>query len=167
MLKQTALNAAHRAMGAKMVDFSGWDMPLHYGSQIEEHHQVRRDAGMFDVSHMLAIDVEGALAREFLRRLLANNIDRLQIPGKAMYSCLLNEQGGVLDDLIVYYLREDWYRIVVTLRLATRIWPGWSNSAMHSPRASRLHRDGIARSSRCKGRMHAKKSGKPCRRFGG
>ena len=113
MLKQTALNAAHRAMGAKMVDFSGWDMPLHYGSQIEEHHQVRRDAGMFDVSHMLAIDIEGALAREFLRRLLANNVDRLQIPGKAMYSCLLNEQGGVLDDLIVYYLREDWYRIVV------------------------------------------------------
>ena len=113
MLKQTALNAAHRAMGAKMVDFSGWDMPLHYGSQIEEHHFVRRDAGMFDVSHMLAIDVEGALAREFLRHLLANNVDRLQIPGKAMYSCLLNEQGGVLDDLIVYYLREDWFRIVV------------------------------------------------------
>ncbi len=113
MLKQTTLNAAHRAMGAKMVDFSGWDMPVNYGSQIEEHHQVRRDAGMFDVSHMLAIDIEGVLAREFLRRLLANNIDRLQIPGKAMYSCLLNEQAGVLDDLIVYYLREDWFRIVV------------------------------------------------------
>ena len=113
MLKQTALNAAHRALGAKMVDFSGWDMPLHYGSQIEEHHQVRRDAGMFDVSHMLAIDIEGPPARDFLRRLLANNTDRLQIPGKAMYSCLLNEQGGVLDDLIVYYMREDWFRVVV------------------------------------------------------
>lgn len=113
MLKQTILNAAHRAMGAKMVDFSGWDMPLHYGSQVEEHHAVRRDAGMFDVSHMLVIDVEGTEARGFLRSLLANNIDRLQIPGKAMYSCLLNTQGGVLDDLIVYYLREDWFRIVV------------------------------------------------------
>lgn len=113
MLKQTALNAAHRAMGAKMVDFSGWDMPIHYGSQIEEHHQVRRDAGMFDVSHMLAIDLEGPLAREFLGHLLANNVSRLQIPGKAMYSCMLNQQGGVLDDLIVYYLREDWFRIVV------------------------------------------------------
>jgi len=113
MLKHTALNAAHRALGAKMVDFSGWDMPLHYGSQIEEHHQVRRDAGMFDVSHMLAIDIEGPQARDFLRRLLANNTDRLQIPGKAMYSCLLNEQGGVLDDLIVYYMREDWFRVVV------------------------------------------------------
>ncbi len=113
MLKQTALNAAHRAMGAKMVDFSGWDMPIHYGSQIEEHHQVRRDAGMFDVSHMLAIDLEGPLAREFLSHLLANNVSRLQMPGKAMYSCMLNQQGGVLDDLIVYYLREDWFRIVV------------------------------------------------------
>jgi len=113
MLKQTALNAAHRALGAKMVDFSGWDMPLHYGSQIEEHHQVRRDAGMFDVSHMLTIDIEGPPARDFLRLLLANNIDRLQIPGKAMYSCMLDTRGGVLDDLIVYYLREDWFRVVV------------------------------------------------------
>lgn len=113
MLKNTALNAAHRAMGAKMVDFSGWDMPIHYGSQIEEHHQVRRAAGMFDVSHMLAIDVEGQLARSFLSQLLANNISRLQVPGKAMYSCMLNAQGGVLDDLIVYFLREDWFRIVV------------------------------------------------------
>lgn len=113
MLKTTALNAAHRAMGAKMVDFSGWDMPLHYGSQIEEHHKVRRDAGMFDVSHMLAIDFRGDGTRDYLRRLLANNVDRLQIPGKAMYSCMLNEQGGVLDDLIVYFMREDWFRIVV------------------------------------------------------
>jgi aminomethyltransferase len=113
MLKTTALNAAHRAMGAKMVDFSGWDMPLHYGSQIDEHHKVRRDAGMFDVSHMLAIDFLGDGTRDYLRRLLANNVDRLQIPGKAMYSCMLNEQGGVLDDLIVYFMREDWFRIVV------------------------------------------------------
>ena len=113
MLKTTALNAAHRAMGAKMVDFSGWDMPVHYGSQIEEHHKVRRDAGMFDVSHMLALDFRGEGARDYLRRLLANNVDRLQIPGKAMYSCMLSEQGGVIDDLIVYFMREDWFRIVV------------------------------------------------------
>ena len=96
-----------------MVDFSGWEMPIHYGSQIEEHHCVRRAAGMFDVSHMLAIDITGVLAREFLSHLLANNVSRLQIPGKAMYSCMLNQQGGVLDDLIVYYLREDWFRMVV------------------------------------------------------
>jgi aminomethyltransferase len=113
MLKTTALSAVHRAMGAKMVDFSGWDMPVNYGSQIEEHHKVRRDAGMFDVSHMLAIDFLGDGVRDFLRRLLANNVDRLQIPGKAMYSCMLNEQGGVIDDLIVYFMREDWFRVVV------------------------------------------------------
>lgn len=113
MLKQTALSDTHRAMGAKMVDFSGWDMPVNYGSQIEEHHQVRRDAGMFDVSHMLAIDMTGNGVRDYLRRLLANNVDRLQLPGKAMYSCLLKESGGVIDDLIVYYMRDDWFRIVV------------------------------------------------------
>ncbi len=120
MLKQTALNARHRALGGKMVDFAGWEMPLHYGSQIEEHHRVRRDAGMFDVSHMLAIDLTGAGARAFLRRLLANNVDRLQLPGKAMYSCMLRPDGGVLDDLIVYYLREDWFRIVVNAATAEK-----------------------------------------------
>ena len=120
MLKQTALNATHRAAGAKMVDFGGWDMPLHYGSQIEEHHAVRRDAGMFDVSHMLAVDVEGAGAREFLRYALANNVDKLAVAGKALYSCLLRPDGGVLDDLIVYFLREDWFRIVVNASTADK-----------------------------------------------
>ena len=113
MLKTTTLNAAHRTLGAKMVNFAGWEMPLAYGSQIEEHHRVRRDVGMFDVSHMLVIDLEGEGSRAFLRWLLANNVDRLQLPGKAMYSCMLNEQGGVLDDLIVYFMAEDWFRVVV------------------------------------------------------
>ena len=90
MLRQTPLNAVHRAAGAKMVDFGGWDMPLNYGSQIDEHHAVRRDAGMFDVSHMLAVDLSGADARAFLRYALANNVDKLPLPGKALYSCLLN-----------------------------------------------------------------------------
>ena len=89
MLKQTPLNAVHRAAGAKMVDFGGWDMPVNYGSQIEEHHAVRRDAGMFDVSHMLAVDLRGAGARDFLRYALANNVDKLKARGKALYSCLL------------------------------------------------------------------------------
>jgi aminomethyltransferase len=113
MTKQTVLNATHRAAGAKMVDFGGWDMPLHYGSQIEEHHAVRRDAGMFDVSHMTVVDLHGARCREFLRHLLANNIDKLKQPGKALYSCMLNERGGVIDDLISYYLAEDDFRMVV------------------------------------------------------
>jgi aminomethyltransferase len=96
-----------------MVDFGGWDMPVHYGSQIDEHHAVRTDAGMFDVSHMRVVDLEGALARDFLRYALANNVDKLKAPGKALYSCLLTPDGTVIDDLIVYFLREDFFRIVV------------------------------------------------------
>lgn len=113
MTKQTILNATHRAAGAKMVDFGGWDMPLNYGSQIEEHHAVRRDAGMFDVSHMTVVDLRGARCREFLGHLLANDIGKLKKPGKALYSCMLNQQGGVIDDLITYFLAEDWFRMVV------------------------------------------------------
>ena len=113
MSKQTVLNAAHRALGAKMVDFGGWDMPINYGSQIEEHHQVRRDAGMFDVSHMTVLDMKGAQARPFLRKLIANSVDKLSKPGKALYSCMLTEDGGVIDDLIVYYMAEDFFRTVV------------------------------------------------------
>src|SRR5581483_6613693 len=104
MTQKTVLNALHRELGARMVDFGGWDMPINYGSQIEEHHAVRRDAGMFDVSHMTVVDLHGARARAFLRHLLANSIDKLKVQGKALYTCMLNEQGGVIDDLIVYLL---------------------------------------------------------------
>jgi aminomethyltransferase len=113
MRHTTVLNAVHREMGAKMVDFGGWDMPLHYGSQISEHHAVRRDAGMFDVSHMRVVDIGGTDARVWLRRLLANNVDKLTTPGRALYSCMLNEQGGVIDDLIVYLQPGDQFRMVV------------------------------------------------------
>ncbi|MBK7356697.1 glycine cleavage system aminomethyltransferase GcvT [Propionivibrio sp.] len=113
MPQKTVLNEVHRQLGAKMVDFGGWDMPLHYGSQIEEHHAVRRDCGMFDVSHMCALDVAGPDARPFLRRLIANNVDKLKQPGKALYSAMLNESGGVIDDLIVYFINEAHYRVVV------------------------------------------------------
>ncbi len=120
VLKQTPLNAVHRAAGAKMVDFGGWDMPVVYGSQIEEHHAVRRDAGMFDVSHMLPVDLTGRDARAFLRYALANNVDKLAQKGKALYSCLLRPEGGVLDDLIVYFMREDWFRLVVNAATADK-----------------------------------------------
>ncbi|MFP7722126.1 glycine cleavage system aminomethyltransferase GcvT [Lysobacter sp. A3-1-A15] len=113
MTRKTILNESHRALGAKMVDFGGWDMPIHYGSQIEEHHQVRRDAGMFDVSHMTVVDLEGNRVREFLRRLLANSVDKLKKPGKALYTCMLNESGGIIDDLIVYFVGESSFRLVV------------------------------------------------------
>jgi aminomethyltransferase len=89
-LQHTPLNAIHRSLGARMVDFGGWDMPVNYGSQIEEHHAVRQDAGVFDVSHMCVVDLTGARVRDFLRGLLANNVDKLQTPGKALYSCMLN-----------------------------------------------------------------------------
>jgi len=113
MPKSTILNATHRARGARMVDFGGWDMPLNYGSQIDEHHRVRRDAGMFDVSHMTVVDLRGAEARPFLRRLIANSVDKLKLPGKALYACMLTPEGGVIDDLIVYFMAEDWFRVVV------------------------------------------------------
>jgi len=113
MTEKTVLNDIHRASGARMVDFGGWDMPINYGSQIEEHHAVRRDAGMFDVSHMTVIDLHGPRTREFLRRLLANSVDKLKVQGKALYSCMLNEQGGVIDDLIVYFFDEAHFRLVV------------------------------------------------------
>ncbi|BBL33810.1 aminomethyltransferase [Nitrosomonas stercoris] len=120
MLKTTALNATHRALQAKMVDFGGWDMPLHYGSQLDEHHAVRRDAGMFDVSHMLSVDLHGEQARQFLRTLVANNIDKSTVPGKALYTCMLNPTGGIIDDLIIYFLSESWFRLVVNAGTADK-----------------------------------------------
>jgi aminomethyltransferase len=110
---KTVLYDSHVLQGAKIVDFGGWEMPLHYGSQIEEHHKVRRDAGMFDVSHMGVIDLTGDRVGEFLKRLLANDVGRLKTPGKALYSCMLLPGGGVIDDLIVYFLTHSWYRLVV------------------------------------------------------
>jgi len=113
MSNQTPLYEQHVSAGGKMVDFAGWEMPINYGSQVQEHHKVRQDVGMFDVSHMTVVDFEGDGAREFLRLLLANDVNRLKDKGKALYSCMLNEQGGVIDDLIVYYMNDDWYRMVV------------------------------------------------------
>jgi aminomethyltransferase len=113
MGRRTPLYPIHINSGAKIVDFGGWDMPLHYGSQIEEHHAVRRDAGIFDVSHMGVVDLKGERVREFLRTLLANDVGRLKEPGKALYSCMLLPSGGVIDDLIVYYMSPSWFRAVV------------------------------------------------------
>lgn len=111
--KKTVLNAVHREMGARMVPFGGWDMPVNYGSQIDEHHAVRRDAGMFDVCHMTVVDLRGGRTRAFLSYLLANDVAKLQTPGKALYSCMLKPDGGIIDDLIVYFMADDWFRMVV------------------------------------------------------
>ena len=112
-MKHTPLFQAHVDAGGKMVDFGGWEMPLNYGSQIEEHHQVRQNVGMFDVSHMTVVDFKGVQAKAFLQILIANDVDKLKTEGKALYSCMLNETGGVVDDLIVYYLNEQDYRMVI------------------------------------------------------
>jgi aminomethyltransferase len=111
-MKQTVLNEAHRKAGAKMVDFGGWDMPINYGSQIEEHHAVRQNVGMFDVSHMTVIDIQGPEATAFLYQLLANDITKLNT-NQALYSTMLNHEGGVIDDLITYKISDSSYRVVV------------------------------------------------------
>ena len=117
-LRKTPLNAAHHALNARMVDFGGWEMPVNYGSQLDEHRAVRTDAGMFDVSHMRVVDFSGANARAFFSHALANNVAKLQTSGRALYTCMLNPQGGVIDDLIVYYFAEDSFRTVVNAATA-------------------------------------------------
>jgi aminomethyltransferase len=113
MGRRTPLFNLHADLGARIVDFGGWDMPVQYSSQIGEHHAVRRSAGVFDVSHMCVVDLRGEKVRSFLQKLLANDVGRLHEPGKALYSCMLNESGGVIDDLIVYYMTHMWFRVVV------------------------------------------------------
>ena len=113
MDSKTPLYDKHVEAGARIVDFSGWELPLHYGSQKEEHHAVRNNAGVFDVSHMTIADLRGEGVRDFLRFLLANDVAKLQEAGKALYSAMLNEMGGVIDDLIVYFMHESWFRLIV------------------------------------------------------
>ncbi|MDD2741616.1 MAG: glycine cleavage system aminomethyltransferase GcvT [Rhodocyclaceae bacterium] len=120
MLKKTVLNTAHRAMNARMVDFGGWDMPVNYGSQIEEHHAVRNNCGMFDVSHMCPVDVVGPDCRKFLSRLVANDVAKLKVSGKALYAAMLNDAGGVIDDLIIYFLTDTRFRLVINAGTALK-----------------------------------------------
>ncbi len=119
-LKTTPFYRAHQAAGGKLVDFAGWSLPLHYGSQVAEHDAVRRSAGMFDVSHMLVTDIAGANAKDFLRRLLANDVAKLGFTGKALYSTMLNDRGGVIDDLIVYRTNDEETRYRIVSNGATR-----------------------------------------------
>ncbi len=123
MSKKTPLYDLHVAAGGKLVDFAGWDMPLNYGSQIAEHKQVRGHAGMFDVSHMTVVDVAGDGARDFLRRVVANDVDKLEGAGRALYGALLNAAGGVIDDLIVYRRLTD-FRCVVNAATRDKVL-GW------------------------------------------
>lgn len=142
--KQTALYQQHIDAGAKMVDFAGWEMPINYGSQIEEHNAVRTDAGVFDVSHMTVVDVSGRDAIPYLRYLLANDVAKLDEVGRALYSAMLNDDGGVVDDLIVYRMSFG-YRLVVNCatRLKVLAWmarhtSGFSVAVVERPRLAIL-----------------------------
>lgn len=107
----TPLYQEHLAQQCKLIPFGDWEMPLHYGSQLEEHHAVRQRAGVFDVSHMMITDLIGKDSCQFLRQLLANDVAKLKI-GQGLYTCILNEQGGILDDAIIYSLTPTHYRLV-------------------------------------------------------
>ena len=144
MAHRTPLYDTHVQSGAKIVDFGGWDMPLHYGSQIDEHHKVRNDAGMFDVSHMNVFELKGESVRGFLRLLLANDVDKLKTPGKALYSCMLNKEGGVLDDLIVYYLDETWFRVVANAATREKDMAWIRNAAQSFGGVEVIARDDLA-----------------------
>ncbi len=131
MAQQTVLYSQHLNDHAKMVDFHGWMMPLHYGSQLDEHHHVRRNVGMFDVSHMTVIDVIGPDAQAMLRYVLANDVAKLDVPGKALYSAMLNPEAGVIDDLICYYLMEQHYRLIVNAATRTTVLAWLQQQASH------------------------------------
>ena len=141
---RTPLYEAHLALKARMVDFGGWDMPLTYGSQIDEHHRVRTDAGMFDVSHMNVFELRGASVRDFLRLLLANDVDKLKQPGRALYSCMLDMQGGVLDDLVVYHLDESLFRVVANAATRAKVLTWVRNSAELFGGVQVVERDDLA-----------------------
>ena len=147
MGKHTPLFDAHQAAGARMVDFAGWDMPVNYGSQIDEHHAVRKDAGMFDVSHMSAVDISGPQVTEFLRGLWANDVAKAKMPGKAIYTCMLNTRGGVVDDLIAYHLIDeedrDFYRVVVNAGTTDKDL-AWIKAQAKDYDVSIRHRDDLA-----------------------
>lgn len=142
MNSRTSLYTAHEKMGAKIVDFSGWDMPLHYGSQIKEHHCVRRDCGMFDVSHMTVVDIDGSDVRAYLRYLLANDVAKIIEPGQGLYSAMLNDRGGVVDDLIVYALPSG-YRLVVNCATGDKDI-AWMNDYAQGYQVTLQQRDDLA-----------------------
>jgi aminomethyltransferase len=142
MGKQTPLYQQHLDANGKIVDFGGWDMPIHYGSQLQEHNVVREDAGMFDVSHMTIVDIAGPEALAYLQKILANDVSKLSFTGKALYTGMLNEEGGVIDDLIVYKM-EGWYRTVVNCGTREKDL-AWMNKQIESFDATLTERPELA-----------------------
>ena len=120
-LKTVTLNNTHRALGAKMVPFAGYDMPVRYSSDLDEHHTVRRAVGMFDVSHMGEFRLRGPQALDLIQRVTSNDASKLA-DGKAQYSCLPNHDGGIVDDLLVYKLADEDYLLVVNASNIEKDW---------------------------------------------
>ncbi|ROO25878.1 glycine cleavage system aminomethyltransferase GcvT [Salinisphaera orenii] len=143
MADRTPLHDEHVALDARLVDFAGWDMPIDYGSQIAEHKAVRDNAGMFDVSHMAVADITGDDAREFLRRVMANDVARIDEVGRALYTCMLNTRGGVIDDLIVYHLAEGHYRAVLNAATTNKDL-AWLHGQIGTYRVAVEHRSDLA-----------------------
>jgi len=112
MLKRTPLFAAHQALGGKLVEFGGWEMPVQYSSIMDEHHAVRKAAGVFDISHMGEVSIRGAASSQFLNGLLTNDIRKLR-PGEGQYTLMCNDRGGVIDDLYVYQLGDAGYLLII------------------------------------------------------
>src|SRR5215208_901334 len=141
--QKTALYASHLASGGRMVNFGGWELPLHYGSQLEEHHRVRHGAGVFDISHMTVIDISGRDACAYLRGLLAADVAMLKTPGKALYACMLNENGGIIDDLIVYYISHERFRVVANATTRAKNL-AWMRLQMRDAQVKMTARDDLA-----------------------
>ncbi len=128
-MKNTPLYQQHVNAGGKLVEFGGWQLPIHYGSLVDEHLAVRSAAGVFDVSHMTIVDFSGPDAKDYLRRVLCNDVATLNEPGTAMYSCMLNQQGGIIDDLIVYFIEDNSYRMVVNAATREKDLAWFSNQS--------------------------------------
>ncbi len=120
-LKYVPLNDLHTKLGAKMVPFAGYNMPVRYSSDIEEHMTVRQGVGVFDVSHMGEFTVKGPQALDLIQRVTSNDASKL-IDGQAQYSCLPNENGGIVDDLIVYKIKDNDYMLVVNASNIEKDW---------------------------------------------
>ena len=144
MTLQTPLYEQHLEHGATMVPFFGWSMPLHYGSQLNEHLAVRSDAGMFDVSHMTVVDMDGSDTRDFLLYLLANDVDKMKSTGRALYTMMLNEDAGIIDDLIVYRMPEDAYRLVLNAATQEKVIAWFKSHLPKFPNVNLQFREGFA-----------------------
>src|SRR3954465_5809916 len=131
-LRRTPLYAQHVALGARLVPFAGWEMPVQYEGVIPEHKAVRTDAGVFDVSHMGEIEVEGPTARDLLQSMLSNDVDKLE-PGDAQYTLLTNDAGGIVDDLIVYRLDEHRYLVVANASNADAVYRSLKDRELRGP----------------------------------